>query len=172
MGGYLSVRTLLSHSVMIKALPGTPYRTHSQPTSQLDRNCSAMQPVLHTAHTGSHSLTHAHTHTYTYTHTCTLLLSRFVSFIPAVPYSFLFFFTSCCVFLRRFSSFSFQLKVLFNVSPLVVPVSSPAGSPHSYFAFFVISSCCFTVPFFKNSFLLRSLCCQSQCLRLSALLLC
>lgn len=48
-GGYRSVRTLLSHSVMIKALPGTPYRT----TSQLDRNCSAMQLVLYTVSTGS-----------------------------------------------------------------------------------------------------------------------
>lgn len=119
-GFYLSVRTLLSHSVMIKALGGTPYRTHSQPGSQLDRNCSAMQPTLRTAHTGA--LTH--THTYGYTLPCTLFLPCSVSFIPPPPppHSFSYSLSplaSCCVPPRRFSLWV-KSCVVFNVAPLVV----------------------------------------------------
>ncbi len=106
LGVYLSVRTILSHSVMIKALPGTPYHTHSQSTSQVDRNYSAMQPALHTSHTGSHSLTHTQTHIharYSFPVLCLSSLWFLILF---------FIFTSCCVFLRCFSCSSFQLKVL------------------------------------------------------------
>lgn len=77
-GGYLSVRTVLSHSVMIKALPGTPYRTQlSQPANWtgIAQPCSprSTQPIQ--------ALRHTHTRIYIYiyihTQTCTLCLSSF-----------------------------------------------------------------------------------------------
>lgn len=101
-GGYLSVRTLLSHSVMIKVLCGTPYHTHTQPTSQLNRNCSAMQPTLNTAHTGTRS------HTHTTIHTIALL---FHIFHPPGSLFFSYFFISCCVSAHCIGSFRFRFSV-------------------------------------------------------------
>lgn len=120
-GGYLSVRTLLSHSVMIKALCGTPHHTHSQPTSQLNRNCSAMQPS-----STQLALELAHTHILLYTPQ----LSCSISFILPVPYSFL---ISLCraVYLPIVSAPSHSGS-LFNVSTLAVCISSSAGSAHCY----------------------------------------
>lgn len=106
LGGYLSVRTLLSHSVMIKALPGTPYRPHShnQPTGQELLSHAAGAPH------GSYRITH--THTYTSTHTCTLLLLLFCVFHPSTSLFFPFPSTSLCPRLPQLPLFSTSLLVV------------------------------------------------------------
>lgn len=58
-GVYLSVRTLLSHSVMIKALPGTPYRTHSQAANWT----GIAQPCSPRSTQRTQDLSHGHIHT-------------------------------------------------------------------------------------------------------------
>lgn len=93
-GGYLSVRTLLSHSVMIKALPGTPYRTHShnQPTGQELLSHAAHAP--HSAHTISHTDVYMHTHI----HACRIFYPLSSSFSSFSFTSYNWFLLSCSSF--------------------------------------------------------------------------
>lgn len=156
---------------MIKALSGTPYRTHSQPTSQLDRNCSAMQPTLHTAHTGAHSLnsltqlTHSVSHTHTFMH-------AIPDFHP--PGSLFFSFFPLYIVLCISAVSPPQLRVLclmyhrlLSVSLLLLPqLSSLLHAAYSSSSFFFFgSSCWFTVLKF---ILLCILCCLTRCLRVSS----
>lgn len=138
LGGYLSVRTLLSHSVMIKALPGTPCRTHSH-------NQSTGQKLLsHAADTPHSSCRISHTHMHSYMHTYMHAFS-FASFMPPI-FNLFFLYTA----LRRLLRFPVKSSMC-NVSPLVVSLSSAACSSlcYTWFFFSFCVSCCFTVSFFK-----------------------
>lgn len=123
LGGYLSVRTLLSHSVMIKALPGTPCRTHSH-------NQSTGQKLLsHAADTPHGSCRISHTHMHSYMHAFS-----FASFMPPI-FNLFFLYTA----LRRLLRFPVKSSMC-NVSPLVVSLSSAACTSLCYTWFFFPSA--------------------------------